>query len=141
MSFFVFFCNALSPLCRRFPRCIFGIVFFRYCTTCTVSTTPERMQVVCGSWIRWLVSRIRICVDKLGGGWERDNLQRTAKRYGDDGHGKGVGLRLLLLAAVIMSARSLPPQTNRQASNGTERRHGAKILAALRRVTVRSSIV
>ena len=80
-------------------------------------------------------------MDKLGGGWERDNLQRTAKRYGDDGHGKGVGLRLLLLAAVIMSARSLPPQTNRQASNGTERRHGAKILAALRRVTVRSSIV
>ena len=46
------------------------------------------MQVVSGSWIRWLVSRIRSGADKLGDGWERDQVQRTAKRYDDDGHGK-----------------------------------------------------
>ena len=32
-------------------------------------------------------------------------VQRTAKRYDDDGHGKDGGLRLLLLAAVIMAAK------------------------------------
>ena len=37
-------------------------------------------------------------------------VQRTAKRYEDDGHGKDVGLRPLLIAAVIMVARALPPQ-------------------------------
>ena len=58
------------------------------------------MQLL-GSWIRWLVGRIRCCDDKLGGGWERDVVQRTAKRYDDYGHGKDVGLRLLLLAVVI----------------------------------------
>ena len=52
-----------------------------------------------------------------------------------------VGLRQLLLAAVIMAVRALPPQINRQASNDREKRHRAKILAALRRVTIRSSIV
>ena len=40
-------------------------------------------------------------------------MQRTAMRYDDDGHGRYVGLRLLLLAAVIMAARALPPQTKR----------------------------
>ena len=80
------------------------------------STTPGRLKAVCDSWIRWLVSRNKSCADKLGGGWERDEVQRTAKRYDDDGHGKGVGLRRLLLAAVLM-------------------------LAALRRRTTRSSIV
>lgn len=40
------------------------------------------------SVIRWLVSRwIRYCADKLlvliGGGWERDKVKRTAKRYDD----------------------------------------------------------
>ena len=65
----------------------------------------------------------------------------TAKHYDDDGHGKDVGLRLLLLAAVTMAARALPLRTNRQASNDNEKRHGAKIHAALRRITIRSSIV
>ena len=37
-------------------------------------------------------------------------VQRTAKRYDDDGRGKDVGLRLLLLAAVIVAARALPPE-------------------------------
>ena len=78
------------------------------------STTPGRMQVGYGPWIRWLVSRIRSCADKLGGGWERDKAERTAKLYDDDGHGIDVGLRLLPLAAVIMAARVLPPQTNRR---------------------------
>ena len=92
---------------------------------------------------RVLVSRvIRSCADQLGGGWERDKAQRTAKRYGDDGHGKYVRLRLLLLAAaVIIAARALPSQTNRHRmtkKRGTDR---AKILAALRRVTIRSCIV
>ena len=71
------------------------------------------MQLDCGSWIRWMVSSIRSCADKLGGGWERDKIQRTAMLYDDDGHGKYVGLRLLLLAAVIMAARALPAQTSR----------------------------
>ena len=76
--------------------------------------TPGRMQVYCGSWIRWLVSSIRSCADKLVGGWERDQVQRTAERYDDDGHGKDVGSRLLALAAVIMVSESASPQTNRQ---------------------------
>ena len=41
-------------------------------------------------------------------------VQRTAKRYDDDGHSNGVGLRLQLLAAVIMAARALSPHTNRR---------------------------
>ena len=41
-------------------------------------------------------------------------VQRTAKRYDDDGDGNDVGLRLLLLAAVTMAARALPPQTSRR---------------------------
>ena len=85
-------------------------------------TAPGRMQRVCGSCIRWLVSRIRSCVDKLGGGWERDQVQRTAKRYDDEGRGIGAGLRLLLHAAVIVGAKMLPPQTNRQTSNDKKRR-------------------
>ena len=82
------------------------------------------MQVDCGSWIRWLASRIRSCADKLGCGWERDEVQRTAKRYDDDGHGEDVGLRLLLLAAVIMAARALPPQMNRRR---TKKRKEARV--------------
>ena len=76
-------------------------------------------------------SRIRSCTDKLGGGWERDQVQRTAKRYDDGSHGRDVGLRLLLLAAVIRAARALPPHTSRRTSNDKEKRHTAKILAAL----------
>ena len=72
------------------------------------------MQVDCGSWIRWLVSRIRSCADKLGDGKEIDTVQRTAKRYDDDGDGKYVGLRLPLLAAMMMVAIALSPQTNRR---------------------------
>ena len=81
------------------------------------STTTGRMQVVCGSCIRWLVSRTSSCADKLGGDWGRDEVQRTTKRYDDDGHVKDVWLRLLLLAAVMVAARALPPQTNRQTPN------------------------
>ena len=66
-------------------------------------------------------------------------MRRTAKRYDDDGDGKDVGLRLLLLAVVLMSARALSPQANRRRM--TKKRHGANILAALRRVWIRSSIV
>ena len=41
-------------------------------------------------------------------------VQRTAKRYDDDGDGKYVGLRLPLLAAMMMVAIALSPQTNRR---------------------------
>ena len=44
------------------------------------STAPGKMQLDCGSWIRWLLSRIRSCADKLGGVWKRDELQRAATR-------------------------------------------------------------
>ena len=54
------------------------------------------------------LSGIRSCADKLGGGWERDKVQRTAKRYDDDGHGKGVRFRLFLLAAVAMRRERFP---------------------------------
>ena len=76
----------------------------------------------------------------VGGSWERNRTQRTAKRYDDDGDGEDVWLRLLLLlAALIMATRTLPPQTNRRRMS--KKGHWAKILAALRRVTIRSSIV
>ena len=39
-------------------------------------------------------------------------VQRAAKRYDGDGHSKDIGLRLLLLAAIIMATKALPPQTN-----------------------------
>ena len=81
------------------------------------------------------MSRTRSCAGKLGGGWERDEVQRTAKRYDNDVHGKDVGLRLLLLAAVIAAAKALPPQTElRQIPKRLQCRCRAKILAALRRV-------
>ena len=67
-----------------------------------------------------LVGRItveRSCANKLGGGWEREKVKRAAKRYDDDGHSKYIGLGLLLLAAVIMAAKALPPQ---HASNDKE---------------------
>ena len=86
-----------------------------------------------------MVSKIRSCAGKLGGGGEIYESQRTAKRY-DDGHGKYVAVRLLLLAAVLMAARALPPLIE-QTSNDKEKRHRAKILAALRRVRIRISAV
>ena len=65
--------------------------------------------------------------------------QRTAKRYDDEVRGKDVGLRLLLLAAVILAEREHPPEKtktkkNEQASNAKEERRAAKLLEALRRV-------
>ena len=38
------------------------------------SNVPGWMQVDCGSWIRWLMSRIRSCADKLGGSRESDTV-------------------------------------------------------------------
>ena len=73
------------------------------------------MQVYCGSWIRWLVSRIKSRADKLQEAAGKEiKVQRKTKRYGDYDHGEDVGLRLLLLAAVIVAARALPPHTNRR---------------------------
>ena len=61
-------------------------------------------------WIPWVVGRKISCANKLGGGWEREKVQRAAKRYGDHVHGISIGSRLPLLAA-IMAARAPPPQT------------------------------
>ena len=73
--------------------------------------------------------------NKLRSTWEREKVQRTAERYDEDGHGEVIGLSLLLLAAVIMAAKALPSQTNvRQMTKRLYCRHGAKILAALRRL-------
>ena len=58
------------------------------------------MRVDGGSWIRCLLRRISSCGDKLGAGGKRKPIQRTQKRYDDDGRGEDVGLRLVLLAAV-----------------------------------------
>ena len=54
----------------------------------------------------------RSCANKFGGGWEREKVQRAAKRYDDDDHNKVIRLRLLLIAAVNMAAKALPPPTN-----------------------------
>ena len=54
----------------------------------------------------------RSCTNKLEGGWEREKVQRAAKRYDDDDHNKVIRLRLLLIAAVNMAAKALPPPTN-----------------------------
>ena len=62
-------------------------------------------------------------------------MQQAAKRYGDDGHSKDVGLRLLLLAAVILAAKALPPLTNiRQMTKRLLQccRYGVQMLADLR---------
>ena len=91
-------------LCVSSELCPLGIALHK-------STTPGWMQAEYGSWIRWLVSRTRSDADKLGGGGERDTVQRRAKRYDDDGDGKDVELRLPLLAAVIAEG-ALPSQTN-----------------------------
>ena len=49
---------------------------------------------------------------KFGGGWEREKVQRAAKRFDVDDHSKGIGLRLPLFAAVNVAAKALRPQTN-----------------------------
>ena len=41
-----------------------------YMTMFMYSITRGRMKSVCGSWIRWLVSRIRSGADQLRGDWE-----------------------------------------------------------------------
>ena len=73
----------------------------------------------------------------------KEKVQRTAKLYDNDGHGKYIG-RLLLLAAVIMAARALAPHTNIYTSNDKEKKHGAKLFFTTRgsaSFTIRSCIV
>ena len=89
----------------------------RYSTTTVHHDTRGGCNQIAVYGFGGLVSRIRSCADKLGGGWELNITRRTAKRDEDDGRGKDAGLRLLLLAAVIMAARALSSQTNRQTSN------------------------
>ena len=131
---------ALRPFCRRSPLVSLSLELCPLEVALQHCTVPARMQVECGSWIRWLGSRTRSCADNLGSGKEIDKVRRTAKRSDDDGDSKDVGLRPLLLAAVIMAARALPPQTNRRRMT-KEKKHWAKILAALCRVRIRSSTV
>ena len=61
----------------------------------------------------------RSCANKLGGDWEREKVQRAAKRYDEKRHSKYIWLRQLLLADVIMEAKALPPQ-NEHASTDKE---------------------
>ena len=76
-------------------------------------------------------NKLHLVHNKLGGGGERDKVQRAAKRYENDVTAK-IGSRLLLL---LLSRRERPPpQTNRRCPMTTEKRHRAKILAVLRRV-------
>ena len=79
----------------------------------------------------------RSCANKLEGGWEREKVQRAAKRYDSDGHSKYIGLRLLLLAAVVMATKALPQQkSSRQMTKKLLLivYVRGEILAALRRV-------
>ena len=83
----------------------------------SLSDIPETVEDSsrCSSWIWLLIASInysRRCANKVGRGWEREKVQRAAKRYDDDGHNRVVGLRLLLLVADIMTAKALPSQTN-----------------------------
>ena len=102
--------------------------------------TLGEIQAHCGSWIRLLGSTIRSCADNphVRRVSERKNHRRP-KRDDDDSHGKDLGLRLLVLASVIITARASPSQTNRHRvakEEGTGR-----IYSQLRRVCVRISIV
>ena len=83
-----------------------------YGTTTVHREDTNRLRFI--SKIRRLVCSIISSADKLGGGWERDIPGSTAsgERYDDDGDGKYVGLRLLLLAAVTTAVRASP--TNEQ---------------------------
>ena len=74
------------------------------------------MQVDCGSWTRWLVTRIRCCAVKLGGGWERDEVQQTTKLYDDDSHGKDVWVETAVACCCYYGGDSASP-TNEQTSN------------------------
>ena len=55
----------------------------------------------------------RSCINMLEGEWER----RYSERHDDDGHSKGIGLRLLLLTAVVMAAKAPPPQNEHISDN------------------------
>ena len=59
----------------------------------------------------------RSCANKLGGGWEREKVQRAAKRNEDDDYSKAIGLRLLLRPVVTMAANVLPSQTTKYTPN------------------------
>ena len=104
------------------------ITFLRQCTTdtgsfrCDVDSNIDGGSLSdspgiwedssrCSWWIRLLIGRnnySRSCAKKLGGGWEREKVKRTTKRYDDDGHSKVIGLRLMLLAAAVIVAAKPP---------------------------------
>ena len=62
---------------------------------------------------------VEAALTTLGGGWERAKVQRAAKRYNDDRHSEVIGLKLLMLAAVIMATKA-PPPPNEHTSNDKE---------------------
>ena len=69
--------------------------------------TSGKMHVdAVGGFGGWSVG----CAIKRGGRWDRAKVQQAAEHYDDDGHGKDIGSRLLMLAAVT-AARALPPHT------------------------------
>ena len=54
-------------LCLSLELCSLDIALQQYNTGAD--------EVDCGSWIRWLVSRVKSCADKLGGGRGKDTVQ------------------------------------------------------------------
>ena len=136
--------NQLVPhFCRRCPLRIFGIMSFGYCTTrTTVHRRGCKEIAVHGFGGSSVGLEASLTSEDAAGKEIPGNVQRTAKCCDDDAGGRDGRLRLVLLGAVIMAVRrALSPQTNRQTSNDKQNRHGAKILAALPRVRIRSSIV
>ena len=86
--------------------------------------TSGKMHVdAVGGFGGWSVG----CAIKRGGRWDRAKVQQATEHYDDDGHGKDIGSRLLLLAAAInMAAKAFPPQVNRcrrTKRRGTERKY------------------
>ena len=75
----------------------------------------------------------------IGGGWQRDELY--SERPSAPAMAVTVGLRLVLLAFVVLATRAPPPQAN-GCRMTQEKRHGGGggTLTALRRVRIRSSI-
>ena len=71
--------------------------------------------------------------NKLGG-WERENVQRAAKRYDDDGHDKIHRVETAAACCCYFGGESAPPANEQIQVERQYKRHGAKILAALCRV-------
>ena len=91
----------------------------------TAPPSPGRMQVDA-------LDRITNCANKLGSGWQIE--RKYSERPDDEGHGEHVDWVETAAACCCCCRGESAPPTYEQASNDKEKRHGAKLLAALRRV-------